>query len=167
MTLSDLPTVVSGFAVYASAAPSASFRKVRADHASETAEDYVEAISDIVHRIGECRVRDLAAHMGVSHVTVTRVIARLQEEDLVDTRPYRPIRLTARGERLAAETRRRHEIVLAFLLRLGVPEIEARRDTEGLEHHVGGATLAKMAAFIDQPSSAGTPPATVLPPARK
>jgi DtxR family manganese transport transcriptional regulator len=132
-----------------STAASASFRKVRADHAGETAQDYVEAVSDIVHRVGECRVKDLAAHMGVSHVTVTRVIARLHDEGLVDTEPYRPVRLTARGERLAAESRRRHEIVLAFLLALGVPEGEARRDTEGLEHHVGEATLDAMARFIE------------------
>jgi DtxR family transcriptional regulator, manganese transport regulator len=130
------------------AVPSASFRKVRADHASETAQDYVEAVSDIVHRHGECRVKDLAAHMGVSHVTVTRVVARLQQEDLVDTEPYKPIRLTARGERLAAESRRRHEVVLAFLLALGVPESDARRDTEGIEHHVGQATLATMERFL-------------------
>lgn len=130
--------------------PSASFNKVRADHATETAEDYVEAVSDILHRSGECRVKDLAEHMGVSHVTVTRVIARLAEEDLVDTEPYRPIRLTARGERLAAESRRRHEIVLGFLLALGVPEGEARRDTEGIEHHVGEATLQRMQAFVEK-----------------
>ncbi len=129
--------------------PSASFRKVRADHAGETAQDYVEAVSDILHRKGECRVKDLAAHMGVSHVTVTRVIARLHDEDLVDTEPYKPIRLTARGERLAAESRRRHRIVLEFLLALGVPESEARRDTEGLEHHVGEVTLAAMARFLE------------------
>jgi DtxR family manganese transport transcriptional regulator len=128
--------------------PSASFSKVRVDHATETAEDYVEAVSDILHRAGECRVKDLAEHMGVSHVTVSRVIARLADEQLVDTEPYRPIRLTARGERLAAESRRRHETVLGFLLALGVPEAEARRDTEGIEHHVGEVTLQRMAAFV-------------------
>lgn len=128
--------------------PAASFSKVRADHAGETAQDYVEAVSDIIHRTGACRVKDLAAHMGVSHVTVTRVIARLHEEDLVDTEPYKPIRLTALGERLAAESRRRHEIVLSFLLALGVPQSEALRDTEGIEHHVGEATLQHMLAFV-------------------
>lgn len=126
------------------------FDKVRADHAEEKAQDYVEAVSDILHRQGECRVKDLAAHMGVSHVTVTRVIARLQGERLVTTEPYRPIRLTAEGERLAAASRRRHEIVLKFLLAIGVPEDEALRDTEGIEHHVGQATLECMEAFMNE-----------------
>src|SRR5690349_7256241 len=123
------------------AAPAALFSKVRTDHAAETAEDYVEAVSDMLHRHGECRVKDLARHMGVSHVTVSRIVARLHELGLVDTERHRPIRLTAAGEKLAAESRRRHEIVLAFLRSIGVPEADAQRDTEGIEHHVGPATL--------------------------
>lgn len=129
---------------------SAPFVKVRADHASETAQDYVEAISDMVHRTGECRVTDLARHLGVSHVTVSRIISRLHERGLVETEPYRPIRLTAEGERLAALTRQRHETVVAFLVAVGVPEADAHRDAEGIEHHVGEATLQAMRSFLQK-----------------
>ncbi|MBT8485827.1 MAG: manganese-binding transcriptional regulator MntR [Phycisphaerales bacterium] len=142
--------------------PSASgpspFAKVRRDHATETAEDYVEAVADILHERGECRVRDLARNMGVSHVTVTRIVARLQSEDLLDTAPYRPIRLTARGEKLAAECRRRHATVRSFLLAIGVPPDEADRDAEGIEHHVGAATLECMRRFVDRPPASETSP---------
>ena len=130
--------------------PGPAFRKVRADHASETAQDYVEAVSDIVHRQGLCRVKHLVEHMGVSHVTVSRIISRLRDEQLVETERHRPIRLTEKGERLAAESRRRHEIVLQFLLAMGVPEAEAGSDAEGIEHHVGSATLQCMAQFLQQ-----------------
>ncbi len=126
------------------------FRKVRADHATETAQDYVEAVSDIVHRHGLCRVKHLVEHMGVSHVTVSRIISRLRDEQYVETENHRPIRLTAKGERLAAESRRRHEIVLLFLLALGVPESEAGSDAEGIEHHVGSSTLERMEQFLQQ-----------------
>ena len=127
--------------------PDVSFAKVRADHATETAEDYVEGISDIIHRQGECRVKDLAGHMGVSHVTVVRTIARLAKEGLAMSEPYRPIRLTAEGEQVAAQSRQRHEIVLSFLLALGVRSVEAARDAEGMEHHVSPNTLERMKAF--------------------
>ena len=126
------------------------FNKVRADHAVETAQDYVEAISDILHGRGVCRVKHLAEHMGVSHVTVSRIVSRLLEAQLVETEPYRPIRLTAKGERLAAESRRRHEIVRQFLLALGVPESEAGSDAEGIEHHVGPSTLQCMETFLQE-----------------
>ncbi len=125
------------------------FRKVRADHATETAQDYVEAVSDIVHRHGLCRVKHLVEHMGVSHVTVSRIISRLRDEQLVETEHHRPIRLTEKGQRLAAESRRRHEIVLRFLLALGVPEAEAASEAEGIEHHVGPSTVQCMEIFLN------------------
>ncbi|MGI9015034.1 MAG: manganese-binding transcriptional regulator MntR [Phycisphaerales bacterium] len=124
------------------------FAKVRADHARETAEDYVEAVADIIRDSGECRVVDLARHMGVSHVTVTRIVARLQAEGFVSTEPYRPIRLTQQGQDLARESRRRHTIVLEFLRAIGVPAADASRDAEGIEHHVSDGTLKCMAALV-------------------
>lgn len=123
---------------------SARFRRTRAAHRDETAEDYVEAIMQIQADYGEARVRDLAKLMGVSHVTVTRIVARLAREKLVITKPYKPIELTAAGRKLAGNIRKRHEIVLSFLLSLGVPADQAEIDAEGIEHHVSEATIRVM-----------------------
>ncbi|WP_288143058.1 iron dependent repressor, metal binding and dimerization domain protein, partial [Salmonella enterica] len=58
--------------------------------------------------------------------------------------------LTPEGEKLAQESRERHQIVENFLLVLGVsPEI-ARRDAEGMEHHVSQETLDAFLAFTQQ-----------------
>jgi DNA-binding MarR family transcriptional regulator len=81
---------------------SARFRSTRAAHRDETAEDYVEAVMQIAADRGEARVTDLARLMGVTHVTVTRIIGRLVREGLVEDRPYKPIALTAKGKKLAA-----------------------------------------------------------------
>lgn len=126
----------------------ARFRGTRAAHKDETAEDYVEAVAQLVEQRGEARVRDLAAMMGVSHVTVTRIVARLAREGLVSTTPYRPIELTPQGRRLANRARRRHQDVLAFLLALGVPPRQAAIDAEGIEHHVSDATIRAMRAMV-------------------
>ncbi len=120
------------------------FRTTRAAHADETGEDYVEAIGDIIGERGECRVRDLAPMMGVSHVTVVRTIERLVRQGLVETEPYRPIGLTAKGKRVAKKSRERHEVVLRFLLEIGVPVRQAKIDAEGIEHHVSDATVRAM-----------------------
>lgn len=123
-------------------------RRTRRDHASETAEDYVEAIAEILKQDGTCRVVSLTQHFGVSHVTVTRIIARLQEEGLVKTEKYRPIVLTTRGRRLAKRSQQRHETVYQFLLAIGVDEKTAANDAEGIEHHVSPKTLEKFRAFL-------------------
>ena len=92
------------------------FRRTRRDHASEIAEDYVEAIAEIIDASGACRVRDLSERFGVTHVTVVRAIQRLERDGLVVTEPYRPVELTPQGQRLAAECKRRHDIVFVGIV---------------------------------------------------
>lgn len=119
-------------------------RRTRQDHATETAEDYVEAISDLLTQHGQCRVVDLAQRFDVSHVTVTRIVSRLRKAGLVDTAPHRPIELTSKGRNLAEASRSRHEVVYKFLLSLGIPEKIAAIDSEGIEHHVSPETLERF-----------------------
>lgn len=126
------------------ALPSRTHQRTRSDHASEVAEDYVEAIADAIAKRGVCRAVDLVKQFAVTHATVNNTIGRLQRDGLVQTEPYQPIELTAKGKRLATQSRKRHEIVEAFLRRLGVSEQTAAIDTEGIEHHVSKETLAAM-----------------------
>ena len=127
---------------------SRAFRRTRRDHATETAEDYVEAIAQTIREKGVCRGADLARLFGVSNVTITKTISRLQAEDLVSTEPYGPFCLTKKGEKLATESRRRHETVLEFLLALGVSQSVAETDSEGIEHHVSQETLQAFRRFM-------------------
>lgn len=120
----------------------------RQARATATAEDYVEAVADLIDAGGEARVTELAKCLAVTHVTVVRTIARLQRDGLVTARPYRSIFLTDAGRELAERVRKRHETVLAFLAALGVSPETARADAEGLEHHVSRETLAAMERFV-------------------
>jgi len=122
--------------------------QTRLDHANEIAEDYVEAIADLVEETGEARVVDLAERMGVTHVTVSRTIGRLQKAGYVTSQPYRAIFLTESGRALAEACKRRHETVVAFLRSLGVSEKVAQMDAEGIEHHVSPETLAAFEAAL-------------------
>ena len=123
----------------------AKFDRIRRAHQSEVAEDYVEMISDLIEETGEARTVDLAARFGVTSPTVNAIVRRLQREYLVETRPYRSIFLTEAGKALAESSRARHQIVLDFLVTIGVPEIIAEEDAEGVEHHVSEETLAVFA----------------------
>jgi DtxR family manganese transport transcriptional regulator len=125
-------------------------RRTRRDHASETAEDYVEAVADILDQYQACRVTDLAKRFAVSHVTVNRIVDRLQKLGYLDTEPYQPIRLTTKGKRLAARCRQRHEIVYRFLRAIGIDESTAAIDAEGIEHHVSPTTLRRFQELAEQ-----------------
>jgi len=124
----------------------------RQQHAQERAQDYVEAIADLIAMRGEARATDLAKSLGVTHVTVIRTVQRLQREGLVSTEPYRSIFLTDSGRRLAGKARARHEKVVAFLEALGVSPSAARADAEGIEHHVSDETLLAMERFLGRKS---------------
>jgi len=125
------------------------FQRTRDDHSREVAEDYVELIEDLTQEIGEARATDLADRLGVSHVTVSKTIKRLQREGLVTCLPYRSIFLTEAGQALATESRARHAVVLAFLKKLGVDDATAEIDAEGIEHHVSQKTLQRMRLFAE------------------
>lgn len=130
--------------------PKNQHERTRVDHATEIAEDYVEAIAELIEEQGVCRVKDLSEYFAVSHVTVNRTVARLQRDGYATTEPYSPVELTSRGAKLAKDSRRRHEIVLSFLVALGVSEEIASTDAEGIEHHVSPETLNVMEAFISK-----------------
>lgn len=123
-------------------------RLTRLAHAQERAQDYVEAIADLIAEHGEARATDIAKSLGVTHVTVIRTVQRLQREGLVTTQPYRSIFLTDAGRKLAAKAKARHEKVVAFLEALGVSGATARVDAEGIEHHVSPETLAAFERFL-------------------
>ena len=128
----------------------ANLQRTREAHSQEIAQDYVEAVADLIATTGEARVIDLARQLGVTHVTVSRTIQRLQRDGLVTAQPYRSIFLTDAGRALSQESRRRHEIVVAFLESIGVPPHVAQSDAEGLEHHVSEETLAVFAKHLEE-----------------
>ena len=126
------------------------FQEVRSARRNELAEDYVELIAELIHEHGEARPVAIAARLGVRAPTVTKALERLAREGLITRERYRSVFLTEKGRALADECRRRHEIVLRFLIRLGLDAETAERDAEGIEHHVSERTLALFETYADQ-----------------
>ena len=124
-------------------------RQREADRVSVT-EDYVELIADLLRELGEARAVDLARRMGVSHPTVTARIVRLQRAGLVKTKPYRGVFLTETGQAMAEAARKRHELVVRFLIAVGLDPETAEADAEGLEHHASEQALAAFSRFVTE-----------------
>lgn len=125
------------------------FEGVREARRNELAEDYVELIAELIENQGEARPVDIASRFGVRAPTVTKTLDRLAREGLITREKYRSVFLTDEGRALASECRRRHEIVLKFLIRLGLDPETAERDAEGIEHRVSEQTLVLFAAYAD------------------
>jgi DtxR family manganese transport transcriptional regulator len=117
------------------------FIATRHHHLLEKAEDYVELVADLIQSKGEARTCDIAARLGVSHVTVVRTIQRLERKGYLHREPHRPITLTESGKQLAAFSKARHNLIIEYLLSIGVPKEIAAIDAEGMEHHISLQTL--------------------------
>ena len=139
-----------GLAVIEAETRAEAFQKSRDDRRTELREDYVELIADLIEQQGEARQTDIALRLGVTQPTVAKMLKRLAADKLIAQRPYRGVFLTEEGQRLAAATRRRHEIVEAVLRSLGVDAETARNDAEGIEHHVSEKTLEAFERFLNK-----------------
>tara|TARA_B100000575_G_scaffold253193_1_gene221630 strand:+ start:198 stop:668 length:471 start_codon:yes stop_codon:yes gene_type:complete len=117
------------------------FRQARQAREAETIEDYVELIADLIDESGEARAVDISKRIGVTSATVNKMITRLQQLDYVKAQPYRSIFLTERGREIAEKCRKRHHIIVRFLIELGVSDETAWADAEGIEHHCSEETL--------------------------
>jgi DtxR family manganese transport transcriptional regulator len=126
------------------------FQRTREENAREIPRDYVEMISELIATTGVARVTELARRLGVTHVTVHRNLQRLQRSGLVTALPYRTVFLTDAGRKLSEDSRRCHEIVVRFLISLGIPERAARADAEGMEHHISPATLEAFLKHLEK-----------------
>lgn len=124
------------------------FARIREAHQTETAEDYVELIADLITVKGEARIVDLSERFGVSQATANKIITRLKKEGLVNAQPYRALFLTDAGRKMAEACKQRHIVVYDFLRALGVSEKTAEMDAEGVEHHVSNETLDAFKKFI-------------------
>ncbi len=124
-------------------------QRVRRQHSNELAQDYVEAIHELEQAGETPRVTDLQKVFGVSHVSVVRALQRFEKRGLLD-RSGDGLALTEAGRKMAAEAAERHQLVVDFLLALGVSGHQAHADAEGLEHHISDETLAAMRRFVKE-----------------
>jgi Mn-dependent DtxR family transcriptional regulator len=107
-------------------------------------EDYMEMIYRNCLREGFTRVNILAESLNVQAPSVSRMIQKLTELELLDFEKYGVIRLTESGRELGEFLYNRHQIIEEFLTLLGVTE-SLLTETEMIEHNVSLATLNRIA----------------------
>ena len=124
--------------------------RTRLQHAEENTSDYLEIIADLIVQRGEARLVDVAERLGVNKATASKKLRSMQRHGLIRSEPYRSIFLEPPGAAHAAASKRRHQLVLKFLLAAGVPASVAELDAEGIEHHVSPQTIAALKRLTDR-----------------
>jgi DtxR family Mn-dependent transcriptional regulator len=103
---------------------------------SSAVEDYAKAIYALQRRgTGAVSTNALAERLGVTAASASGMVKRLDELGLVSHEPYRGVRLTPTGLRLALEVIRHHRLLELYLAeQLGVPWDRVHEEAEVLEH---------------------------------
>ncbi len=115
---------------------------------SESTEDHLERIQELVDRKGYARVSDIAASLGLSRSAVSNMVRRLAHRGFVNYERYRGLTLTAQGRAVAAHIKIRDQTLTELLAMMGVPEAIVQQEVEVVEHHIRPETLRAFSQLV-------------------
>ncbi len=96
---------------------------------------------------------ELAERLGVTPGSVSGMVRKLSEVGLLEHEPYRGVRLTAQGRRVALEVLRHHRLLELFLAEeLGMPWDRVHAEAEVLEHVLSEDLEQLIAARLGDPT---------------
>jgi Mn-dependent DtxR family transcriptional regulator len=115
---------------------------------SESTEDHLERIQELVDRKGYARVSDIADSLGLSKSAVSNMVRRLAARGFVNYEKYRGFTLTPQGRAVASHIKVRHQILFEMLNLLGLSPGTVREEVEAIEHHLKPETLQVFSKLV-------------------
>jgi DtxR family Mn-dependent transcriptional regulator len=116
-------------------------------------EDYLKAIYRLSERDLEVTPQQIANELSVSGASVTNMVKRLDDLNLVDYSRYKGVTLTDPGRKIALEVIRHHRLLELYLSEsLGMPWHEVHAEAERLEHHLSDELEARMDSALGFPT---------------
>jgi DtxR family transcriptional regulator, Mn-dependent transcriptional regulator len=121
---------------------------------SPNVQDYAKAVYALEGRhAGAVSTTDLAERLGVTAGSVSAMMRKLAELGLVEHEPYRGVRLTDKGRRVALEVLRHHRLIELYLAEeLGMPWDRVHAEAEVLEHVLSEDLEQLISARLGDPT---------------
>src|ERR1700682_4658037 len=121
---------------------------------SPAVEDYCKAIYTLESRTeAPVATNPLAERLGLTPGSVSAMLKRLGELGLIEHHPYRGVRLTDEGRRVALEVIRHHRLLELFLAQtLEMPWDRVHAEAEVLEHVISEELEALIAEALGHPT---------------
>lgn len=116
-------------------------------------EDYLKAIYDLQQQAnGQVKTSTIADHMDVEPPTVTSMMNKLADRDLVHYEPYKGVELTDAGTPIALEVIRHHRLLEEYLTEhLEYDWSEVHDEADKLEHHISEQFAERVAEVLGDP----------------
>lgn len=121
--------------------------------ASQTEENYLKSLFNLANPQGEVNISDLANQMQVSMPTVNSMVKTLQKSGRLIYEKYKPVTLTAKGQKEAALIIRKHRLTEMFLVnKMGFGWEEVHEIAEQIEHIHAPKLFERMDEMMGYPT---------------
>ena len=115
---------------------------------SESTEDHLERIQELVEQKGYARVSDIASSLRLSRSAVSNMVRRLAARGFVNYERYRGFTLTPKGRAVAIHVKVRHQTLTKLLQLLGLGSGTVEQEVEVIEHHLRPETLRVFSQLV-------------------
>ena len=117
---------------------------------SESLEDYLEAISELIEVNGHAHTKEIADKLNVKMPSVTAALRQLDKMGCIAYNTHYPVQLTSVGKEIADQVVRRHRILKKFFGDiLGLNPEKASETACRLEHAVDEETIERFIVFSE------------------
>ncbi len=107
---------------------------------TEAVENYLETILILSKAQPDVHAIDICSYLGYSRPTVSIILKKMKDENLVEVNSDNHITLTETGRNIAERIYDRHNILSALFMLLGVKKDQALEDACKIEHDLSDET---------------------------
>ena len=120
---------------------------------SQTEENYLKSIFKIAEKEGNAATTNsIAASLNTSAASVSDMLKRLSEKELINYKKYKGVTLTAEGNKIATNLIRKHRLWEVFLVnKLKFSWDQVHDIAEHLEHIHSDELIIRLDNFLDNP----------------
>ena len=124
------------------------------DEISAVIEEYLECIYRIQEKSGVARTGDIVKSLGVVPGTVTNTVEWLEKESLVTHKPYKGVKLTEKGRKIALQVIRIHRLSERLLTDILHMEWDKVHDAAcKLEHDITDEMIKPLEKTLGHPKT--------------
>lgn len=121
---------------------------------TEVVEEYLESIYRLQEKSGVARTSDIVKMLQVVPGTVTNTVERLEKEGMLRHEPYRGVKLTDKGRKIALDVIRRHRLSERLLTDFVRVDWDKVHDAAcRLEHGITNDVIKKLEKALGHPKT--------------
>ena len=119
-------------------------------HLTESLEDYLEAIAELIAVGGHAHTKEIAEKLSVKMPSVTGAIRQLKRLNYINYNSHCPVTLTPEGKAIAEDVIHRHKVLNVFFSGvLGLPVTKASEAACHIEHIVDADAIRRFVIFSE------------------